>query len=754
MAYTKHHAIQTCLTVLAILGIAFAFFSVSGRYDPEIIQGFEAPTVSLLASQESPLVIPLPHGEKEIAGVVLYAADNVTAHAVLAAKIQDVHGKTLVTKKHQNTKYKQSGAPEMQVFFSLKSYPKKEKIFLSIAPRNHEALSFIANQGDKKSSLVFSVLYREPTSSGAKQGVVIGTALALSFILLYHLRNTRKQQWLGAAAIIVLFSCLATLPYVYRPSDWGIHDWDYRYSLSHIYQTTIRTYHQFPMWNPYICGGTAGLGDPEFALFTPSFLLQFIFGVENGTGMALSLSFILTGLGMLLLAKSLKLGPFPSLIAAITVIFSSALMLKATEGHTTIVFAYMWVPWVLWAWLSAYRTMSAKWIVLCAGFLSLSLLQGGIYILSYTAMSIIALSLMSSRKKDALRISAYAGLWTMGFTSFQLIPTLFFLKEFPDQTFVGSAYTYANLWDIFFGRYLQNVYVIKDQVSRWHEYGAYIGYGVFALLLMGVSYFKSLKIVRVLLVGLLATLVISSLGPLFEPILQYLPFIPRSNISRLVLFTVLCCGLLAGFGMKRILAISHTRYPLFPLILAGFIAIDLLSMDYPIAEQGFVVPRVNESIPQSSMPLEYTDNAYQVRYQGNDIPRSYAAARKGYGTFSFCSVIGPQSSVIATSPAHAYLWSEEDVKTRLLSWSPNKVVFAYEASHDTEIIMNSNYANGWHVDKGSIVRTSPSVTIHVPAGDDIVTVQYRSPGMILGVCSTLGTLLFLYIKRKNMLYTR
>ncbi len=731
MAYTKHKPLQTLIAIACIGGIAGLFFTISGKYDQEVIREFEAPASSLIISPEKPLLIPLPHSEKQIAGVVVYAGDEASAHISLRASIQDIHGNILSKKQRQITRYKKSGAPEIQIFFQRKTYGEKEKVFLSLAPLRSESVTLVANEG-----LVLSTLYREPVSAGTKQGVVIGTAFALSLILIYQLRNT-KRVWLFAGASIFLFSILVTLPYIYRPSAWGIHDWDYRHSLSHIYQTTIQNYHEFPFWNPYICGGTAGLGDPEFALFTPSFVLQSIFGVENGTGIALSLGLIITGIGMLVLGRSMKLDPFSALMSASVVMFGSSLLLKASEGHTTIIFAYMWVPWVFWAWLYAYRTTKTIWTLLCGIFLAFALLQGGIYILSYTILSFIGVSLLSSRKKDAMRISLYAVLWMIGLAAFQLIPTLFFLREFPDPTFVGSTYTYTRLWDIFFGRYLPNTHVLQNQVSRWHEYGAYIGYGVFALVLLGMSYWKHSRIVRTLVIGTGVTLVISSLGPLFQPVLEHVPFIPRSNISRLVLFTLLCGSLLAGFGMKRILNTFSPRYTLIPLCIAGFIAIDLLSLAYPIAEQGFAIPPFTENIEKSPYPIEHVTKTYEVRHQGVDMPRGYAAILQGYGTSSFCSVIGPESRVIRD--VTGYLLAEEGVTTSLVSWSPNKIVFSYDAPHNTDIIVNSNYANGWHASNGLILRTNKILTIRVPAGKDTVTLHYSPPGLLLGITISICT---------------
>ncbi|MEK7499973.1 MAG: hypothetical protein AAB649_05205, partial [Patescibacteria group bacterium] len=316
--------------------------------------------------------------------------------------------------------------------------------------------------------------------------------------------------------------------------------------------------------------------------------------------------------------------------------------------------------------------------------------------------------------------------------------------------FVGSAYTYANLWDIFFGRYIQNVFVIQNQASRWHEYGAYIGYGVFTLILVGATYVKSSRVVRILLIGLLATLVISSLGPLLEPTLGYLKFLPRSNISRIILFTLVCAGLLAGFGMKRIISLCPLRLSIVPVIIVGFIAIDLLSLAYSIAEEGFPISRVSEDIPLSPLPITHTTETFDVRNNGADTPRSYAATLKGYGTSSFCSVIGPQSA-IATSSEASYIQSLPNAQTTLLFWSPNKIMFSYNSPQNTKISLNTNYASGWHTTYGSIVKGNPRLTIKVPAGEQTITLKYRPRGMLIGITISILTFLYTAIHLKHFL---
>jgi len=731
--------------------------TVSGRYDPETIQGFDAPASTLLFTTDSPLRIPLPYSEKPISGVVVYAADKITAKNKIKAYVEDEDKNIIGKKRHQTTNYKQDGLPGIRLFFTNIKQEKKHQYFLVISSYNNEQNALV---GTPEKLLVYSLLYKEPVAVATKLGVNIGTALALCFVVMYYIQIQKKWKWVGAGIIVCVFSVLATLPYLYRIGDWGIFDWDYRHSLSYIYQTSIREYHQFPLWNPYICGGSAALGDPEFAFFTPSFLLQFIFGVENGTGLAITLGFMVTGIGMLFLAKTLRLEPFSALLSASIVVFSTALSLKVTEGHTTIVFAFMWVPWILFAWITAYKANSKiynGWIFLCAVFLSLALLQGGIYILSYTVLAFAALCVLAHKKKHALQISWHACVWMLGLTAFQLIPTLFWILEFPDQAFVGSAYTFTNFWDIFFGRYLQNVYVIKNQLSRWHEYGAYVGYGVFTLIIVGISYIKQSRIVRILVIGVVLSLAVSSLGPFFEPTLQYLQFLPRSNISRLVLFTLLFGGLLAGYGMKRLIHILPPQLSFIPVIIAGFICIDLLSIQYMVAEQGFSIPRLEQIIPNSPKPISHTTDTFDYRINSSDTPRAYAAILKGYGTSSFCSVIGPKPAVTTTEITSAnsqYIWTNTDAETQLLTWTPNKIIFSYEADEDSDIFINSNNAHGWKTSVGFIQQKNPILTIHVPAGKHTVTVKYQPPGMLVGIAISLITVCGIFLYRKKLFQFR
>jgi hypothetical protein len=59
--------------------------------------------------------------------------------------------------------------------------------------------------------------------------------------------------------------------------------------------TTVTTFHELPLWDPYYCGGLYALGAPQSRFASPAFLATLLFGVERAQPI---LIFILTLLGM------------------------------------------------------------------------------------------------------------------------------------------------------------------------------------------------------------------------------------------------------------------------------------------------------------------------------------------------------------------------------------------------------------------------------------------------------------------------
>jgi len=632
--------------------------------------------------------------------------------------------------------------------------------------------------------LALSLLSPARLSFGARQGVMAGVVVILGLILLQLLPRT-GQRWWAVVVLVAVAAPLALAGYWFSVDKLGIADWDYYFSLHHWYRQSLLA-GAFPFWNPYACGGTAGLADPEFPLFTLTFLLEFVFGIPIGARLAIYLSVVVGAWGMLALGRRLGFSPQAAFLSALAISFGTVNLLEVTEGHVN-VFAAMWIPWIFWAWLGAYRSTGPRVLsrrvlsspalqfrfphlkagsprnsvragglpaappaadgrsvtgLLTGFFLALTFYQGGIYLLMYTGLAFLTLFWLVSRPREAMLVTVKAGLWALGLTAVKLVPVLLWLRQFPDEAYAGSAYTLPWLTDILFGRYVHGAYVITDQVSGWHEYGAYIGYVVFALALIGVSQIRRSRVVRGLVIGAVLTVVLSALGPHLTPLFNQLWFFPRSNISRIILLSVMALALLAGFGLDHLKKRWKVNRWVIGL-LVGAAAVEIFSLSYQLSEQAFVLPEVYPLIEQAPEPIAFTAQRFDLAGEGSRTTRSYSAALAGYGTQVYCSVLGPPPAVRTVHDEGGSVLigtAQQGTDIELLEWSPNTVRALVTAPDATELTLNTNYAQGWTVNGRPAREMAGLVGLNIEEGTHELTFRYRTPGFRLGLTVTLLTI--------------
>lgn len=605
-------------------------------------------------------------------------------------------------------------------------------------------------------------MFALPISPGLLAAIVFGLG-----ILVIHF--IPRFKWIAAGILLVAITPLAIPGFWFSPDKLGISDWDYYFSYHTNLRRTIVEFHQFPLWNPWICGGTAALGDPEFPVFTPTFLLELAFGVPHGLRLSIYFATAVGALGMLLLGKRLGLSVYASLLAAIGVAFSSVNLLEIVEGHPNI-FSAMWIPWIFWAWLIAYRSKSerSRWIILCAIFLALTFFQGGIYLLMYTTFAFLALTILVPHRKHAFKITLIAGLIALGLSAIKLIPTALWLSQFQDQAYASSTFTLPHLDKILFGRYLHGAEnVIPNQNGGWHEYGAYIGYGLAALAIVGLFKIKR-RVVLTLAIAAILAILISSTGPFLKSLFDKAPFLPRSNISRVILFAVIPISLLAGFGLDVIRKLKSERSrlnsdtpgpiqggriwggwkraagPALGVIISTIVAADLFTLASQLSYQAFVLPEVVPAPSPAPSPIVHTAFDYKTRYQGVDFTRAFTATKADYGTMTYCSVLGPKPAVRTIHDKENFgpVLTSQNLSVESVGWTPNHVTTTVNAKTDnTEVMLNTNYANGWKVNGKPARNIQDRVGEITHQGNSTVRFAYRAPGLIIGsIISTLTLL--------------
>jgi len=740
---------------------------------------------ALLVALTVPLILSLPQGEEQegvvsasstsptltldkgdrlnqtflstgetINGIVVFSPIVRLKGQAVAIKLYDQNDTLLATSRPRRAEYRHN---LLAIWLDIEplELTVKQPVRMEVTGLGNNPLPLFVNNEDTyqggalqsttitnpQADLSFSLVHPGATALGTKQGAIAGLVVLLGSVLIAMLP---RYRWLAAAALLIITLPLATAGFWFSTDAWGQSDWDFFTPMHEGYRQTLVEYHQFPFWNPYTYGGVAGLGDPEFAVISFNFLFELLFGVITGFRLAIYTALIIAGLGTLALGKRLGLSVHAALLASIAFSLSAAVMHRFVEGHIQY-FAIAWIPWIFLSWYAAYQQQSnsRRWNLLCGVFLALTFYQGGIYILFYILPALLLFSLLAKQPLRALRVTIVAGLWSFGLAAFKVLPVLAWIKEFPDDFYHVSSFSLPYWVDIYLRRHLHQATILPNQSGGWHEYGAYIGPVVLGLAAVSVSHMFRNRIVQVLLVGAAAAAVIATAGPALVPIFDIIPWLPRSNIVRLALFSVFSIALLAGFGLDILQKHSSKLGRYLVPALVGLVAIDLMSFAYPLSEQAFIVPPVTPPVAAAAHPIAFTADPRTIRIQGSDEERTYAAALAGFGTtFHRPNLAPPLNVTTADQPNSDYLTSSDPESiVQLTSWSPNKVQVKATVNRNTAITLNSNYAAGWQVNDSLAENHQGRLGTTVPAGDHSLTFRYRPRGYLTGLIITMLTVL-------------
>lgn len=704
-------------------------------------------TVSLESGKTYTIEFSIPSHVKEVAGFVFGAKPNDWKNKKIQLRILDKSGKELVKTDSRALKYSDTKLTIIQNFKPFKVGSDKkitaeikvegEPLVINLAESEGQKAVFSIDGVQDNRVPVFSILQTVPLSSGVQKGMIAGFAFMAGAFIVYFLKS-EKNKWIAGTILLAVAVPVALWGFM-ETNKWGISDWDYYFSVHHQYRETILKYHQFPLWNPFTAGGTAALGDPEFSALSVTFPLELIFGIPLGLRLAIFLAEIVGAWGMLALARRIRLSPEAGLLAAAVYAFGTVNLLEIVEGHVNI-FNSMWIPWIFWAWLGMYRKKNSP--LLCGIFLAATFYAGGIYLLMYTALAFILLPFFTRRPFHAIKNAVKAGLWALGLAALKLFPVLFWLREYSDKMYASSTNTLGWLKEIFLGRFLHGAEVIYRQGSGWHEYGAYIGIFVLLLAILGALQFRK-RMVFTLIIATIVAVLISASGPLLKPFFDQFPYMPRSNISRFVLFAVIPMALLAGFGLDFLKSKKFAGW-LTPSLI-GLVALDLMTLVYPLSQMAFVLKPAVEN-RKAEYPIEYSGDEYKIEHQGETYSRSYAAILAGYGTTSFPSILGPDSKVhLISDEDNVFAKLEGEGNAEAKFWSPNKIIVQVMGKEATKIILNENYAKGWTANGKPVEQVDGLLAAPVEKENSTIEFKFIPKGIWMGATISVMTILLAII---------
>jgi hypothetical protein len=209
---------------------------------------------------------------------------------------------------------------------------------------------------------------------------------------------------------------------------------------------------EFPLWNPYIYLGQPMLANPNYMAFYPTNLLHLFLPFNYAFKLHFILHPILAGVGFYFLQRRLGLPPVPSLVGAVSYEFSGTVL--SFLNLYNIIPAVALLPWIGWAFVGA---LERHWLRRSLGFGALLALQViafeplmffcNVWLLAGLALHHLLESADKLRSAGkSLRVALLGGLFALGLSAVQVLPTLELLPR--SGRGAGFGFSDATSWSM------------------------------------------------------------------------------------------------------------------------------------------------------------------------------------------------------------------------------------------------------------------------------------------------------------------
>jgi hypothetical protein len=586
-------------------------------------------------------------------------------------------------------------------------------------------------------------------------------------------RDSASTTYRPRICAILFFAVIAfifTLPIFFQLSNWGILDWDQHLFYHAVPRVSLLEYGQFPLWNPYYCGGTVLLANPQSRLLSPSFLLILLFGEVVGIKIDIWLHLVIGLLGTYALARHYQLASSFAMMASFVFMLSSMYALNLTVGMTWFL-SVAYLPWVFLFCLKAFQ----NWRYALASGLGLALMffGGGAYPLSITILflAVYSLILASFKEYTLVRVATLLAatlVFAVCIGAIKFFPAIEFLQAQPRRIYDYSGFSLNSLQFSLLSRDqtlgaianlpLEKPGFIDGVTGGMDENGMYIGIIPLGLSLIGIGLHDKR---RMFLALCLVVFLWLSFGNRSRPVelwtpLHLLPVYDSMRIAqRFRIVFMLCLSILAGFGLSTV---DHcvTRIVPRPALTRFFtpavlliVLADLWMVNSPVLKEAFPISPL-QTTRNDAFQQVWNISAYEKTGVQDWLPYSalYPALLSNVGVIDCYETANVPRNAIPASSANykgeAYLLGTEGT-ARISDWSPNRFTVDVEASGEGFLVLNQNYYPGWRLegDRGGQVEEKDGLlAVKVAPPDRRLVLYYLPSSFIAGLAVTLVSALF------------
>ncbi len=527
----------------------------------------------------------------------------------------------------------------------------------------------------------------------------------------------------------------------------GTDDWRYFVGVWEAARVAISTFHQFPSWNPYHCGGIVLYQDPQAPFPGPLFLLTFAWlPAAAGMKVWVLVHLVAGALGARGVVHRAG-GNLPEQVLAATLVTACGFCSEHFGGGHLSFTPFLLFPWVLYAHRRALSD-DPRWAILVAALFALCVYEGATYPLPLMAVGLGVDVLCRVGDADDRRAMALSlplvGLLFPLLSAARLLPILKYLHEHPRLVPLDDRMTVAEVLECWLTGDHDRVY--PGHVYVWPEYGDYVGVVPVALIVGAViaaivqrdAKTRDRRIDLALLVGMIWCALGNIPGFSLFGVLHQLPLYKSLRVPSRFLYPATVAGaLLAARGLSDIRAwmasaglrtALQRSFVVIELALAVGVAWDLCATNSPHLQ----VPP-DEEVPR----VPAMANFYQEAVV--DYSRWPTHPVRGIGT-PVCYVPldwGPSPGLWVGRGRQYRIVPENAGRAIQTRWTPNAVTFMVDLARPAALVVNQNAESSWETSEGTIDRVQTLLTVRLPAGQRTVTVRHRPAGLVEGVVASL-----------------
>ncbi len=573
----------------------------------------------------------------------------------------------------------------------------------------------------------------------------------------------RKWEIGVVVALGILVSLVYYYPILDSGNNLGIQDWDSNFAWTEATRVSLLDFHQFPLWNPYKCGGTAQFANPQI----PVISIQTVFALLLGTVRGIKFSIFFHGLigfiGFYFLARQYKLSRLGSLLASVIFSFSGITGSFLSTGMVAFT-SFAYTPYILLCFNKSLDKGKWKWGMLGGAIFALSFYFGyqislllGVYILVYTIITSIVRRTFTPFKAFIILSSTAAFIMLP-----KLILSLQLLKVFPRLKNDVSGYRIHEFFyfllsqkqNLFREMDIQGFYYAVDEISL------YVGILSFVLFLL--FFIKNIKGIKNYLSLLLTLLVFFwlMLGNLHYPslyaVIKQLPVFTSFRVAERFRFDfIIPFALLIGLGLDNGLRLLQKYKLAIPL---AVICILVIYIDLTVfSSTNFFTKTLIIKNPELQLTRASTFFQTGSRDPGFAMQRTiqlpgefvyshifmpwsneYIAIEQNKGVINcYDSMTGAENAIGIEDKKYQgefYLSNPvEGASVENTYWSPNELVFKItnvEKIADDTLVVNQNYFPGWIV-KTNDKSCKRAISYHsllatgLDPGTDSVTFEFN-----------------------------